>query len=65
MTEEVFRFLEECRFLLRKELGNGATLRESADSTAIRTAAMVGKIEGITLILDMDATDIEGTLYAR
>lgn len=53
-TRKVFRELEIKKTEAVDDLSRGGTMTERADSTAIRTALVVGAIEGITEILEME-----------
>ena len=58
-TVEVFAELDALKHALTDTLANGNTLSTTADETALLTARIVGKIDGLNQILGMDYEDGE------
>ena len=54
VTEEIFEKLEELKQSLITDLSSGHTLATTADETAMLTARIVGKIEGLNQVLGLD-----------
>ncbi len=53
-TIEIFEILEKTKQALQNGLANGQTLCTTADETHGSTARMVGNIEGLNQILDIE-----------
>lgn len=53
VTMEVFRLVREKARLLKEFLGEGHTLRETAEQTQLETSRTVGRIEGLEQLLSL------------
>lgn len=63
ITKEVLKELRETRAALKDALSSGQTLTGEAGATAEKTARMIGNIEGIEMLLELQFEDEEGASY--
>ena len=65
VTVEIMAKLEELKQSLTSDLASGHTLATTADETALLTARIVGKIEGLTQILGLDYIEDEEAILTE
>lgn len=59
-TIEIYKELAEAKETLKENLASGQTLCTTADETHGSTARMIGNIEGLNQLLNIDFVDEKG-----